>query len=89
MKDGGGNDGLWTPRKTEGRFSSVAHSPWKSLARFPHSHRRDEKSRGKVESPKAGLPTFPRHDWIWITEFKIKKEAWRRSFAPPPGSSFD
>jgi hypothetical protein len=39
------------------------HSPWKSLARFPHSHRRDEKSHGKVESPKAGLPTFPRHDW--------------------------
>jgi len=36
-----------------------AHSPWKSLLRFPHSHRRDE-AMEKWKAQKAGLPTFPR-----------------------------
>jgi hypothetical protein len=30
MKKGGGNAGLWTRRKTKGRFSSAPTSPWKS-----------------------------------------------------------
>ena len=28
---GCGNDGLWKPRKTNGRFPSATHRPWKSL----------------------------------------------------------
>jgi len=30
MKKGGGNAGLWTRRKTKGRFPSTPTSPWKS-----------------------------------------------------------
>jgi hypothetical protein len=41
-----------------------------------------------VESPKAGLPTFPRHDdLIWKTEFQ--KGGPEAEFRSPPGSSFD
>jgi hypothetical protein len=33
----------------------AAHSPWKSLPRFPHSHRRDE-AMGKWKAQKLGFP---------------------------------
>src|SRR5688500_7403360 len=53
--DVGGNDGLWTRRKTKRQVFHRAHSPWKSqTARFPHSHRRDE----AVEKWKAQKQAF-------------------------------
>ena len=55
-----------------------------AIPTFPPPRR----SHGKVESPKAGLPTFPRHDdLIWKTEFQ--KGGPEAEFRSPPGSSFD
>ena len=57
---------------------------------LPQSGRKGARVEWKSGSPKPGLPTFPQqlssYDSILKTEFT--KEAWRRSFASPPGSSF-
>jgi hypothetical protein len=80
MKDGGGNDGLWTLRKTKGRFSSVPTALGNREARFPHSHRRDE--LWKSGKPKNGPSHFPTaHGFIFLTE--LRKEAWRVELRSP------
>jgi hypothetical protein len=66
------------------QVSLSAHSPWKSLPQFPHFHRRDD--AGERGKPETSFPRSPAYDFPWD---QIKKEAWRRSFAPPPGSLFD
>src|ERR1039457_2964696 len=48
-----------------------------AIPTFPPPRR----GRGKVESPEAGLPTFPQHDLVVDTEFI--KEARRRRYPPP------
>jgi len=68
------------------QVSLRAHSPWKSqTARFPHSHRRDEAM--EKWKTKNRFPTF--HCLRFAFYDQIRKEAWRRSFAPSPGSLFD
>src|ERR1019366_10297843 len=51
-KNGCGNAGLWTARKTRNRFPSLSTCPWKSLPRFPHSRSPDYYRGGKVEIQK-------------------------------------
>ena len=53
-----------------------------AIPTFPPSRR--SSGSGK---PKTGFPTFHCHGLALPTKFR--KEAWRRSFAPPPGSLFD
>jgi len=57
-QNGCGNDGLWTPRKTKGRFPTGVHSPWKSqkaaIPTFPQLRRGAEKWKTK-----SRFPTFP------------------------------
>ena len=45
------------------QVSLSAHSPWKSLRRFPHSHRRDDAV--KSGKPKTGFPTFHCHGFLF------------------------
>src|SRR6266478_3812909 len=45
------------------QVSLSAHSPWKSLQRFPHSHRRDDAV--KSGKPKTGFPTFHCHGFLF------------------------
>ena len=59
MKKGSGNARLWTTRKTKSRFPAPPTSPWKSLARFPHSRSPGHGREGKWKS-KTGIPTLPR-----------------------------
>jgi hypothetical protein len=40
------------------QVSLRAHSPWKSLMRFPHFHRRDDEAGEKWKS-RSRIPTFP------------------------------
>lgn len=53
--DGCGNDGLMDSEENQPQVSLTAHSPWKSLLRFPHSHSRDE----AVEKWKSQEQAFP------------------------------
>jgi hypothetical protein len=62
-----------------------AHSPWKSL-RDSHIPTAATK-HGKVENQKQ-VSHFPTAYCFPFTT-KFRKEAWRRSFAPSPGSLFD
>src|SRR5258708_35530193 len=79
-QNGCGNDGLWTPRKTKGRFSTGVHSPWKSqTTRFPHFHSGGEaRESGK---PKAGFPLS--RLLFFLPPKRIRKEAWRRIASLP------
>jgi hypothetical protein len=80
--------GLWTPRKTKGRFPSVPTVPWKSqTARFPHFHLRDDEAGWKSGNPKRGFPLFHRLEDIWGSESKTKKQRLAADrFAPAPHS---
>jgi len=44
--------------ENEENQKQVSHSPWKSLARFPHSHTLGDYREEKWKS-KSGTPTFP------------------------------
>src|SRR5579883_2637882 len=67
----GGNAGRWKARKTERQVFLPSHRPWKSLWRFPHSHRADSwsslsksktKNENRKELPAAGhLPSVQAH----------------------------
>ena len=70
--------------KPKAGFPSLPTALGNRAARFPHSHRPDE--QWKRWKAKGRLPTFPLHYDSLIED--LRKEAWRRSFAPP-GSSFD
>jgi hypothetical protein len=67
------------------QVSLSAHRPWKSRCDFhiPTAATKPWKS-GK---PEAGFPLSHSPDFPLLINFK--KEAWRRSFGPSPGSLFD
>ena len=67
------------------QVSLSAHSPWKSLcdSHIPTA----ATSNGKVENQKQ-VSHFPTAYGFPLSP-KFRKEAWRRSFAPSPGSLFD
>lgn len=77
------------------RFSSAAQKP-RALDRCGPFRRYDH-DKGKGANAKAttlALANLRRLPWVghWPQQrlrIKSTKEAWRRSFAPPPGSSFD
>lgn len=102
--EGGGNDGLWTRRKTKSRFPLRAHEPLEiaddAIPTFPPPRRR---SRWKSGNPKAGFPLSHRPG-VYIRKFKTKTKKGGLAadrFAPSfrltlrenqkrcPGSSFD
>ena len=56
MTNGYGNDGPWTPRKTNTRFSSAPTALGNRCAIPPHSRSRDDSGKWKA---KRRLPTFP------------------------------
>jgi len=66
------------------QVSLNAHSPWKSL-RDSHIPTVATK-HWKVENP---TQVSPLSNARFPFPTKFKEEAWRRSFAPPPGSLFD
>src|SRR5579885_2663656 len=87
MKNGGGNDGLWTRRETKSRFSSAPTSPWKSPkagdSHIPTATTTRPDGKVEIQEQDSHFPTGP------ITHFQNKrKEAWRRlALLPPSGSS--
>src|SRR5689334_804735 len=77
--EGRGNAGLWTPRKTEGRFSTAPTALGNRCAipTFPPPRLGVEK--WKTESR---FPTFPLV--VFTLETQFRKEAWRRSLRSRP-----
>ena len=68
----------------------TAHSPWKSLLRFPHSHSREEPV-GKWKSQKQAFP-LSHCSACPLFEPRSKNQERRPGggrYAPPPGSFFD
>src|SRR5271157_4886008 len=88
--DGCGNDGLMDSEENQTQVSLTAHSPWKSLLRFPHSHSRDE----PVEKWKSQNQAFPLSHCYVCPLFEPQKPKQERRpgggrYAPPPGSFFN
>src|SRR5450755_659281 len=84
--EGCGNDGLWTPRKTKGRFSSAPTALGNRKQRDSHIPTAAAR-RGKVENQKQ-VSHFPTCCLCCST--KSRKETQRRiASLPPPGSSFN
>ena len=86
--DGCGNDGLLDSEENQTQVSLTAHSPWKSLRRFPHSHSRDE----PVEKWKSQVQAFPLSHCSACPLFNQNqnKKGGLAAVAslPPPGSFF-
>jgi len=72
-------------KENQEQVSLGVHRPWKSPGDFhiPTA----ATSNGKVENQKQ-VSHFPTAYGFPFTT-KLRKEAWRRSCAPPPGSLFD
>jgi hypothetical protein len=85
MKEGCGNDGLWTRWKTKTRFPTA---PTALGNRWRDSHISTAPARrGKVENEKH-VSHFPACRFTCLNEHR--KEAWRRiASLPPSGSFFD
>src|SRR5690349_2006620 len=76
--EGRGNAGLWTPRKTKGRFSTAPTALGNRCAipTFPPPRLSVEKWKTK-----SRFPTFPLVVYAFKTRFR--KEAWRQSLRFP------
>ncbi len=88
--DGCGNDGLMDSEENQTQVSRTAHSPWKSLLRFPHSHSRDE----PVEKWKSQNRAFPLSHCSVCPLLNPKNQTKKGGLAavatlPPPGSFFN
>jgi hypothetical protein len=58
----GGNDGRMESEENHKTVSLPSHRPWKSLTRFPHSHRADDRflfpqNQNLKEFPATDLPS--------------------------------
>ena len=61
--EGFGNDGRWTAGKTNRRFSSAAHRPWKSLhdSHIPAAPVRDRRGKVEIQAQDSHFPTACSH----------------------------